>query len=342
MIGENIAEMIRAGHPKNQAIAAAYRKAGQDALAGDMTPEGWQALRALFDEWTREEEAEGEHAEDDLTAFDSFEESKHPRAENGEFAGGSGANSGLHTVKGEKHHQTSAGSQNWALGFQQKYPSGKAAKEALAKVSDGSLKKGYEALKGHEDPLTNHVRSMVKEEAQRRKIALDRLPDDVAALAKGWTDAGAPVALAMDWAAHIEEHFPRYRPPGGVIAFDRESVRDYDVDGRLHVKRANISKAAINPYKGDEIPDYDKLGLDPNRVYMLLRDPEELKKAAPTFNNLPLLDDHVAVSADDHKPERVVGALGSEASYEHPFLQNGLVVWARHGIDGVESDEQKE
>lgn len=341
-ISENIAEMIRAGHPRAQAAAAAYRKAGQDALAGDMTPDAWATLRTLFDEWTREEESEGEHTEDDLTAFDSFEESKHPRAENGEFAGGSGANSGLHTVKGKKHHQTSAGSQNWALGFQQKYPSGKAAKEALAKVSDGSLKKGYEALKGHEDPLTNHVRSMVKEEAQRRKIALDRLPDDVAAIAKGWTDAGVPPALAMDWAANLDQLFPNYRPAGGVVAFDRESVRDYDADGRLHVKVANISKAAINPYLGKEIPDFEQLGLQPDKVYKLLRHPDELKKAAPTFNNLPLLDDHVAVSADDHKPERVVGALGSGASYEHPFLQNGLVVWARHGIDGIESEEQKE
>ncbi|HEY6030500.1 MAG TPA: DUF2213 domain-containing protein [Gaiellaceae bacterium] len=190
--------------------------------------------------------------------------------------------------------------------------------------------------------LRENFAKWTREEETEGEHAEDSLPAEIAALAKGWTEAGAPVALAMDWAANLDQHFPRYRPPGGVVAFDRESVRDYDVDGRLHVARANISKAAINPYKGSEIPDYDQIGLDPNRIYMLLRDPEELKKAAPTFNNLPLLDDHVAVSADDHKPERVVGALGSAATYEHPFLRNGLVVWARHGIDGVESEEQKE
>lgn len=167
-------------------------------------------------------------------------------------------------------------------------------------------------------------------------------PPEIAAIAKGWTDAGAPPALAMDWAANLEQLFPKFRPAGGIVAFDRESVREKDVDGRLHVKVANISKAAINPYKGDEIPDWQALGLDPNKIYKLLRHPDELKKAAPTFNNLPLLDDHVAVNADDHRPDRVVGALGSNATYEHPFLKNGLVVWARHGIDGVESDEQKE
>lgn len=181
-----------------------------------------------------------------------------------------------------------------------------------------------------------------REEEAETEHADDALPAEIAALAKGWTDAGAPVALAMDWAANLERLFPNYRPAGGVVAFDRESVREKDVDGRLHVKVANISKACVNPYLGREIPDYEQLGLDPDRVYKLLRDPEELKKAAPTFNNLPLLDDHVAVNADDHRPDRVVGSLGTDANFEHPFLKNSLVVWARHGIDGVESDEQKE
>lgn len=190
--------------------------------------------------------------------------------------------------------------------------------------------------------LRDNFAQWTREEETEPEHADDALPVEIAALAKGWTDAGAPVALAMDWAANLEQLFPNYRPAGGVVAFDRESVREKDVDGRLHVKVANISKACVSPYLGSEIPDYEALGLDADKIYKLLRDPEELKKAAPTFNNLPLLDDHVAVNADDHRPERVVGSLGTDASYEHPFLKNSLVVWARHGIDGVESDEQKE
>lgn len=34
VISENIAEMIRAGHPKEQAVAAAYRKAGKAKKKG--------------------------------------------------------------------------------------------------------------------------------------------------------------------------------------------------------------------------------------------------------------------------------------------------------------------
>ncbi|CAB3715080.1 hypothetical protein CEY09_30955 [Achromobacter marplatensis] len=126
------------------------------------------------------------------------------------------------------------------------------------------------------------------------------------------------------------------------LAFDRATVRRIDVDGRMHVEVSNISKATVNPYRGDEIPDWEALGLDPNRVYFLLRDPEELARAAPTFNNIPLLSKHIPVSAAEPQKEFVVGATGSNASYQAPYLKNSLVVWDAVAIALVESDEQKE
>jgi hypothetical protein len=126
------------------------------------------------------------------------------------------------------------------------------------------------------------------------------------------------------------------------LAFDRASVRTYDRDGRLHVEITNISKAAVNPYIGREIPDYQALGLEPDRVYQLLRDPDELAKAAPTFNNIPLLSRHVPVTADDHKPDLVIGSTGTDAAFEAPYLRNSLVIWARDAIDDVESEIKEE
>ena len=126
------------------------------------------------------------------------------------------------------------------------------------------------------------------------------------------------------------------------LAFDRATVRRIDADGRMHVEVSNISKATVNPYRGDEIPDWEALGLDPNRVYFLLRDPEELARAAPTFNNIPLLSKHIPVSAAEPQKEFVVGATGSNASYQAPYLKNSLVVWDAVAIALVESDEQKE
>ena len=126
------------------------------------------------------------------------------------------------------------------------------------------------------------------------------------------------------------------------LAFDRASVRTYDRDGRLHVEISNISKATVNPYIGREIPDWKALGLDPDEVYKLLRDPDELAKAAPTFNNIPVLSRHVPVTADDHKPDLVIGSTGTDAAFEAPFLRNSLVLWARDAIEDVEREVKKE
>lgn len=126
------------------------------------------------------------------------------------------------------------------------------------------------------------------------------------------------------------------------LAFDRATVRKIDVDGRMHVEISNISKATVNPYRGSEIPDWETLGLDANRIYFLLRDPQELEKAASTFNNIPLLSKHIPVSAAEPQKEFVVGATGSNASYRAPYLKNSLVVWDAVAIALIESEEQKE
>lgn len=128
------------------------------------------------------------------------------------------------------------------------------------------------------------------------------------------------------------------------FAFDR-SVRIINADGRMDVRISNISKATVNPYRGAEIPGGRELGLDPSRVYNLLRHPDELKKAAPTFNNLPLLIKHVPVNAfeyDSHQADLVVGSTGTDAAFDGTYLTNSLVIWAREAIEGIESREQQE
>ena len=125
------------------------------------------------------------------------------------------------------------------------------------------------------------------------------------------------------------------------LAFDR-SVRSFDQDGRLHVALTNISKANVCPYLGREIPNGQALGLDMDRKYMLLRDPAELKKAAPTFNNLPLMSKHVQVSANEPQKDIVVGSTGTDAVFDGTYLKNSLVVWDAEAITGVESRAQKE
>lgn len=126
-----------------------------------------------------------------------------------------------------------------------------------------------------------------------------------------------------------------------VIAFDRASMRVFDADGHLHVKRTPISKANVCEYLGREIPGWQELGLTEDRRYALLRDPEELAKAADTFHNKPLLFDHNPVSADEHDHTRTVGAI-SNPSFESPYLYADLACWSGPAIRLIEDGSQKE
>lgn len=126
------------------------------------------------------------------------------------------------------------------------------------------------------------------------------------------------------------------------LALDRATVRRIDQDGRLHVEISPISKANVCPYYGREIPNSEALGLLPDQVYMLLRDPVELAKAAESFNNIPLLNVHTPVSAMDPKKESVVGSTGTDATFTPPYLTNSLVIWDASAIAGIETGEQRE
>lgn len=130
--------------------------------------------------------------------------------------------------------------------------------------------------------------------------------------------------------------------PALALAFDRTSVRSVDPFGKLHIAASNISKATVSPYYGREIPGADTLGLEPDKVYQLLRHPDELAKAASTFNNLPVLSRHVPVTSAEHMPDLVVGSTGTDAEFVAPYLRNSAVVWADGSIAGIESGRQKE
>jgi 8-oxo-dGTP pyrophosphatase MutT (NUDIX family) len=127
------------------------------------------------------------------------------------------------------------------------------------------------------------------------------------------------------------------------LAFDKGSVRTYDHDGRLHIALTHISKANVCPYRGDEIPDPDgKLNLEPNRVYMLLRDPEEIAKGVATANLIPVLNEHVPVSPIDPKQKNVVGYTGTDAVFNAPYLDNSMVISVQDSIRKIEDGSEQE
>lgn len=157
-----------------------------------------------------------------------------------------------------------------------------------------------------------------------------------------WGESGHCYADRADAEKQAQAAYANGYAGDEALAFDRASARTYDADNRLHVTRSNISKAVINPYLGREIPDYEDLGLDPDRIYQMYRDPEELEKAAPTFNNLPILSKHVPVSAERPEQALVIGSTGTDAAFDGTYLTNSLVFWVRDAIRLIEDEVQKE
>ncbi|MDE9531717.1 DUF2213 domain-containing protein [Xenorhabdus bovienii] len=125
------------------------------------------------------------------------------------------------------------------------------------------------------------------------------------------------------------------------LAFDR-SMRSKDGNGHLIVERTILSKAAVNPYRGKEIPGYERLGLDPEKVYRLLRDPLELERAAKTFSKKQLLIKHISVDSSEPQKEYTIGAIGSDISFEDGRLYGDLSVWDGYAIDLIESGKMQE
>ena len=124
-----------------------------------------------------------------------------------------------------------------------------------------------------------------------------------------------------------------------LIAMDK-SERQRDLNGHLIVNRTVITKAAVNPYLGASIPQHKELGLDPSKTYNLLRDPEELRKALPTFKAIPLMIRHVPIDANNPETESVIGAIGSDFEMDSDGRVWSLIrVTTQEGIDYIESKQ---
>ncbi|HBT8716354.1 TPA: DUF2213 domain-containing protein [Klebsiella pneumoniae] len=151
---------------------------------------------------------------------------------------------------------------------------------------------------------------------------------------------GQPVTIKVRYIS--EEKRPAMDGITESLAFDRASVRTIDANGRLQISRTNISKANVNAYYGREIPGSEELGLEPNKLYRLWRHPDELRKAAKTFNNIPVLSKHIPDFPNDPPNEFRVGVTHSNAEFDGTYLTVGMSIWDNSAIAGIESGEQRE
>jgi 8-oxo-dGTP pyrophosphatase MutT (NUDIX family) len=410
VIGRNIAELMKAGKPRAQAAAIAYRKAGETG-ANDMSPQDWRGLLHGLLEFFTEESKEPEHASDvrdpsgAMTEAERAEagrnaksraempegvflapaERKYPVKEKRDGEWAYSRNLLLAAAREARMHghedlarqadkirqgMTNDGSAHaagtiyaapdgdvlllrrssseanypghWALpggkGEEGETPEQTAQREAIEEM--GIAPNGVRKLldkKATPTGMTFHtfvqpvdekfVPALNDEHSGYAWAPIGQLPEPMHPAVKSVLSK-----MAMDGAVRSEG-----------LALDRSPEnRIKTEDGHLHVKQNHLSKAAVNPYLGKEIPGYQALGLDPDKVYNLFRHPDELKKAVSTANGLPLLLKHEPSSADDHPRDITVGALGTESKMNGPYLDNSLSIWDGEGIKAVESGAQKE
>lgn len=321
------------------------------ALSEDMTPEDWQGLRDGFVKWTREEGAEPEHAGDAKLSKQEVDYSIGKGESRCKNCAHFEAPNACELVAGVIDPDYWC--KRFSLKAAQDDPAGKLSEKERAEADRDHASREEMPGSAFLEPTSRKypVKTKVNGEwrysrdlllAAAREARMhhhEELADRADAIRERMS-SGANDAIALDWAIKVEDVKRALAPR--PIAFDRKSVRRYDGDNRLHVEATNISKANVCEYLGSEIPDYAELGLQPDKLYRLYRDPEELAKGAATFNNLPLLSRHVPVDARDHQPNLVVGSTGTDAVFEAPYLKNSLVVWAGDAIDDIESDAKKE
>lgn len=127
-----------------------------------------------------------------------------------------------------------------------------------------------------------------------------------------------------------------------TLAFDEMSKRTFDKNGYLHVSVSHISKETVNPYYGRTIPGWQERGLQPDKIYYGYREGTALALGAKTFNGLPLLLGHYEESAARPQKEHRVGSLGTDATFNSPYLDNSLIVTDAAAIRAIENGEARE
>lgn len=119
------------------------------------------------------------------------------------------------------------------------------------------------------------------------------------------------------------------------------SQRRKDENGFMHVDASHITKEQVVKYYGREIPGWQELKLDPERLYNVYRPADEIEKAAPTFDGLPLLLQHHLESADEPQKEFRVGSI-SRPVWNAPYLDCDLHITDGAAIDAIEHGDFKE
>ena len=206
-----------------------------------------------------------------------------------------------------------------------------AKNEVMNKAMTDSDKKTFKK------ELINRMKDKFEKAGYSKELAAEQAKVEINHLFKN-----KPDVVAKAWKNDQDKKLAQAGGQAQDMAMDFQSlttVRHIDNNGHLIVDRTCITKAAINPYRGQEIPNWQALGLDPNKVYMLLRCPTELQRALPTFQGLQLLERHTPVSSEEPEKDSTVGSIGTVVEMDGDNVYSSLRVYDQNAIDLIESEK---
>lgn len=120
-----------------------------------------------------------------------------------------------------------------------------------------------------------------------------------------------------------------------------DSQRTIDDNEFTRVANCIITSAGVFEYLGREIPNYQSLGLNADQIYKLYRPADEIDKAKDTFKDMPLLDTHLVVYADDIPKSNVIGTLSSDVKFDGKDLTCSIVLWDKEAVKQIEARGKK-
>jgi uncharacterized protein len=109
----------------------------------------------------------------------------------------------------------------------------------------------------------------------------------------------------------------------------------------LLTHRANITRAGVLSFLGNEVPGHKRLGLDAKETYGIFYSPEVLERAAKQFRTVPLVNGHTVFGDWEGDDRRVIGAVGN-AKYEHPYITADIAVWANDALCNIHNGKRRE
>lgn len=121
------------------------------------------------------------------------------------------------------------------------------------------------------------------------------------------------------------------------------SVRRFDVNGWFEVDRNPISRVGVFPYLGRQIG-----APEPNRIYWVLRPPEELgsPECLASFRLLPFVDEHAMLGAEEEKltpaeDKGVHGVTGERIDFDGVTLFANLKVFSESLRDDIDAGKKE-